>query len=137
MCFPILQAELGSLVGAKNDFVSTNHAITVQKNCFTTFFLCQLLKTQGFFHLPFSCCWNSLYSTAPTENRSSPPRTPRHQAVQVVESAVAFALPVIQGATQEDLQAMSRCAVVVLKKVPFFLTENNKNFVGDDMGMMI
>ena len=27
------------------------------------------------------------------------------QAVQVVESAVAFALPVIQGATQEDLQA--------------------------------
>ena len=34
--------------------------------------------------------------------RASPP-----QAVKVVESAVAFALPTIQGASQEDLQAAS------------------------------
>ena len=31
------------------------------------------------------------------------------QAVQVVESAVAFALPTIQGATQAELQAVAGC----------------------------
>ena len=124
---------------------AANYDITVhpKKCCFTTFLLCQLLKTQGFFHPPFFG-WVPPTFNGPNKKLQSPPRvppskkTPHHQAVQVVESAVAFALPVIQGATQEDLQAKKpgeSGESLSLKKCRF--GTQNMHFVGDDMGMMI
>jgi len=113
VCFPILPAVFRILFGGKLDLCqvtpgflleetsthdkdimeATNHDIndcTPQKNCFTTFLLCKTVKPKVFH--PLFLLEHLLSATVA-------------QAVQVVESGVAFALPVIQGATQEDLQA--------------------------------